>query len=158
MTQERQKAVLETRSFSRWKKEHILSFYKQTELKSSRRSHVYLHLLISLCTVLGQGRKALSCSETKWITLQNYFSRVWSSLTSPSRLYGAAQKWGTADWWYFFPREAVSPCSPSSYTFSRCGHSPKRMLKSIEKWKRVHPQSLLSARLDKEIQRETCSP
>lgn len=123
--------------------EQILSFYKQTELKSCRRSHVYLHLLIFLRTALGQGRKVLACSERKWITLQNKFSRVWSSLMPPSRLYMAAQKRGIADWWYFFSREAVSPRSLSSYTFSRYGHSPKRMLKSIEKRKKV-PSSKLA--------------
>ena len=91
MTQKGEKPVLEARSFSSWKREQILSLYKQTELKSCRVSHVYLHLRMSLCTlpkvidvplmgllrwcsVWWQGRKMLACSERKWITRQHSFS------------------------------------------------------------------------------------
>lgn len=123
-------------------------------MKSCRRSRVYLHLWIFLCTlpkvrdlplmgplrwcsVWGQGRKMPACSERKWITLQHSFSRVWLSLTYSSRQRGPAQELGTVDWWYLFSREAVSHHSMSSYMFSRCGCSPKRMVKSIETWKKV---------------------
>lgn len=46
------------------------------------------------------------------------------------------QKLGTADLRYLFSREAVSH-RMTSYMFPRCGHSPKRMLMSTEKWKMV---------------------
>lgn len=78
-TQKQEKPVLEFRYFSSWKKEQIFSLYEQVELKSCR-SHVYPYLQNSLCTlpqvpfvplmwvlrwcsVWGQGRKRMDCSE-----------------------------------------------------------------------------------------------